>query len=41
MDKLIVGAMVVVIVLSMMQSMAQEPRKHDTTYGKLYLEITK
>jgi hypothetical protein len=41
MDKLIVGLMVIVIVISMMQSMAQEPRKHDTAYGQLYMEVIK
>ena len=40
MDKLIVGAMVFVIVFSMMQSMAKEPRTYDA-YGKLYMEVTK
>jgi hypothetical protein len=39
MDRLIVAAMVIVIVISMMQSMAQEPRTYDA-YGKLYMEVT-
>ena len=40
MDKIIVGALVIVIVLGIMQSMAKEPRTYDA-YGQLYMEVTK